>query len=132
MVVIVARENGDADRHGAAVHRTDLASASPEQQQATVKDFWSKQEPILTSMDQQAPDEIKADIEKLLGQARQGAVTGDIATLSSPDLAAADRNIDQYMLEQCGYEQITISATDYAYEGLPGSSTLGGHRRGSR
>jgi hypothetical protein len=48
-------------------------------------------------------------------------VTGDIATLSSPDLAAADRNIDQYMLEQCGFEQITISATDYAYEGLPGT-----------
>jgi hypothetical protein len=54
------------------IERTWRRLSSPEQQQATVKDFWSKQEPILTSMDQQAPDEIKADIEKLLAKPARG------------------------------------------------------------
>jgi hypothetical protein len=55
----------------------------------------------------------------LLAQARQGAATGSVATLSSPELVAADRNLDRYMLQECGYDQITIGATDHAYQGVP-------------
>ena len=110
----------DADAAAANVLlNTNLAAATPEQLQATVKEFWSKQEPILVSMDRQAPDEIKGDVEQLLAQARQGAATGSVATLSSPELVAADRNLDRYMLQECGYDQITIGATDQAYQGLP-------------
>jgi hypothetical protein len=116
----------DSDAVAAEVLLTrDLASATPEQRQATVKQFWSRQEPILASMDQQAPQEIKADIGKLLSVARQGAATGDLATLSSPDLAAADRNLDQYMLRECGYKQIVVTTTDHAYQGLPTTMPAG-------
>jgi hypothetical protein len=116
----------DADAAGAEVLlNTDLASATPEQLQATVKEFWTRQELILVSMDQQAPDEIKADIGTLLAQARQGAATGDVGTFSSPDLIAADRNLHQYLLQECGYEQMTISATDQAYQDLPSAMPAG-------
>jgi hypothetical protein len=110
----------DADAIAANVLlNTNLAAATPEQLQATVKEFWSKQEPILVSMDRQAPDEIKGDVEQLLAQARRGAATGGVDTLSSPELVAADRNLDRYMLQECGYDEITIGATDHAYQGLP-------------
>jgi hypothetical protein len=104
---------------------TNLASANPEELRATLKEFWSRQEPILVSMDQQAPGEIKADTARLVDLARQGAATGDIATLSSPDLIGPDRNIDQYVLQECGYDQITITATDHAYQGLPSTTPAG-------
>ena len=100
----------------------DLGSGTPEQIQAIVKDFWSAQEPILTSM-QPAPDPIKADVETLLALAHHGASTGDSATFTSQDLQTADRNIDQYMLRECGYGQISITATDNAYHGIP--ATIG-------
>jgi hypothetical protein len=110
----------DSDAAAADVLRTtNPGSATAEQLQTTVKEFWSRQEPILASMDRQAPNEIKADTRKLLDLARQGAATGDVATLSSPDLIGPDRNIDQYTLQECGYDQITISATDQAYQGIP-------------
>jgi hypothetical protein len=115
----------DSDAGGRVLLTTDLASATPEQLQATVKEFWSQQEPILVSMDQQAPEEIKADVGTLLGLARQGAATGDAGTLSSPQLMAADRNVDGYMLRECGYRQITITATDQAYQGLAGPVPAG-------
>jgi hypothetical protein len=105
----------------------DLGSGTPEQIQAIVKDFWSAQEPILTSM-QPAPEPIKADVEKLLALAHQGASNGDSATFTSEDLQTADRNIDQYMLRTCGYGQISITATDDAYQGVPatiGSGAVG-------
>jgi hypothetical protein len=110
---------------------TNLASANPEELRATLKEFWSRQEPILVSMDQEAPDEIKADTGRLVDLARQGAATGDVATLSSPDLIGPDRNIDQYMLQECGYDQITIIATDHVYQGLPNSLLCGNARIGS-
>jgi hypothetical protein len=115
----------DSDAAGASVLlHTDFASVTPEQLQAIVKNFWSKQEPILASMNP-APDQIRPDVEKLLEVARQGAATGDPATLSSPDLKNSDRNIDQYMLQQCGYESVQITATDHAYQGLPGTIPAG-------
>ena len=102
----------------------DLGAGTPERIETIVKDYWSAQEPILASM-QPAPDPIKADVEALLALARQGASTGDSATFTSPDLQTADRNIDQYMLRECGYGQISITATDNAYQGIPATITSG-------
>jgi hypothetical protein len=113
----------DSDTAAARVLlNADLGSGTPEQIQAIVKDFWSAQEPILTSM-QPAPDPIKADVETLLALAHHGAATGDSATFTSEALQTADRNIDQYMLRECGYGQIAITATDNAYHGIP--ATIG-------
>ena len=77
---------------------------------------------------QPAPEPIKADVEKLLALAHHGASNGDSATFTSEDLQTADRNIDQYMLRTCGYGQISITATDDAYQGIPatiGSGAVG-------
>ena len=65
----------------------------------------------LASM-QPAPESVKADVEKLLAWAQQGASTGDSASLTSPDRQTADRNIDQYMMRERGYQQIQITATE--------------------
>jgi hypothetical protein len=109
----------DSDAAAARVLMSaDLGAGTPEQIQTIVKDFWSAQEPILASMEP-APEPIKADVEKLLALARQGASTGDSATFTSPDVQTADHDIDQYMLRECGYEQIRITATDNAYQGVP-------------
>jgi hypothetical protein len=102
----------------------DLGSGAPEQIQTIVKDFWSAQEPILASM-QPAPEPIRADVERLLALAHHGASTGDSATFTSPDLQTADRNIDRYMLRECGYEQIQITATDDTYHGVPATVRSG-------
>jgi len=115
----------DSDAAAARVlMNADLGSGTPEQIQTIVKDFWSAQEPILTSMEP-APDPIKADVETLLALAHQGASTGDSATFTSEGLQTADRNIDQYMLQKCGYGQISITATDDAYRGVPATVGTG-------
>jgi len=115
----------DVDAAAALVlMNADLGSGTPEQLQAIVKEFWSAQEPILASMEP-APDPIKADVGRLLAVARHGASTGDGSTFSSPEVAAADRDIDQYMLRECGYGHIDVTATDSAYQGLPATVRSG-------
>ena len=74
---------------------------------------------------QPAPAPIQADVANLLALAQHGAATGDPATLTSPDLQTADRNIDQYMLGECGYPQLHITATDAAYQGIPATISSG-------
>jgi hypothetical protein len=110
---------------GADVLSIDFAAGTPEQIQAGVKQFWARQEPILTSVQQQAPDQIKPDVETLLRLARQGRATGDVSSLLSPDLATADRNIDTYLLRQCGHPEVQVAATDTGYQGLPASIEAG-------
>ena len=63
---------------GAGVLSIDCTTGTPEQIQARVKQFWATQEPILTSVQQQAPDQINPDVETLLRLARQGRATGDV------------------------------------------------------
>jgi hypothetical protein len=110
-----------------ALITADLGSGTPEQLQAIVKEFWSAQEPGLAAMEP-APDPIKADVATLLAVARTGASTGDSATFTSPEVTAADRNIDEYMLRTCGYQHLQVTATDSGYRGLPatvGSGPVG-------
>ena len=115
----------DSDAAAARVLlNADLGSGTPEQIQTIVKDFWSAQEPILASM-QPAPDPISADVATLLELARRGASTGDDATFTSPEMQTADRNIDQYMLRECGFAHIAITATDSAYQGIPATIASG-------
>jgi hypothetical protein len=115
----------DSDAAAARVlMNADLGSGTPEEIEAIVKDYWSAQEPILASMEP-APDPIRTDVETLLALAHDGASTGDSATFSSPDLQTADRNIDQYMLRECGYGRISITATDNAYQGIPAAIDSG-------
>jgi len=75
--------------------------------------------------DATGPAPIQADVANLLALAQHGAATGDPATLTSPDLQTADRNIDQYMLGECGYPQLQITATDTAYQGIPATISSG-------
>ncbi|HWJ52431.1 MAG TPA: hypothetical protein VNT24_03515 [Propionibacteriaceae bacterium] len=115
----------DADAAGARVLlNADLGSGTPEQVQAIVQAFWSAQEPILASMEP-APEPIKAEVGKVLAVARDGASTGDADTFGSPELVAADRRIDEYILRECGYQQIQVIATDHAYQGLPSAVRSG-------
>ena len=39
--------------------------------------------------------------------------------------ALADAAMDEYMLAECGYEQVEAVGVDYAYEGIPGSVPAG-------
>jgi hypothetical protein len=116
----------DSDAAGAKVLLgLDLRTATPEQVQSTIKEFWSKQEPILASIEQQAPDQIRSDVTKLRQLARQGATNGDIGTVVGPALATADRGVDEFMLRECGYQHVRVTATDHAYQGLPSSVAPG-------
>lgn len=99
--------------------------APPEEQQAALEEFTATMEPLLAEVEETAPEEISADVETAAGLVREGLAGNDPSVLESPEFQEADDNIDEYMLAECGYEQIQATGVDYEYEGLPDTVPAG-------
>ncbi len=100
-------------------------TAPPEEQQAALEEFGATVEPLLADVEETAPEEISEDVTTAAGIVRQALETGDPAAMDGPEFQEADDNIDEYMLAECGYEQVEATGVDYEYEGLPDSVPAG-------
>lgn len=103
----------------------DFEAATPEEIETAMAEFSEQLEPVLQEVEQTAPEEVSQDVETLTGQIRQALETGDDSTLVSEEFLAADEAIDEYMLDNCGFEQIEATGVDYEYEGLPDTVPAG-------
>ena len=103
----------------------DFETASPEEIQAALEDFGATVEPLLARAEETAPEEIAGDVETAASLAREAITTGDTASLDGPEFQEADAAMDEYMLAECGYEQVEAVGVDYAYEGIPDSVPAG-------
>jgi hypothetical protein len=94
-------------------------TASPEEQQAALEEFAGMVEPQLAEVEETAPEEISDTVTEATGLVREALSGGDPSTLEGPEFQQADDEIDDYMLAECGYEQLEATGVDYEYEGLP-------------
>jgi hypothetical protein len=109
----------ETDVAGRSLLQVNYASATPEQLKAVVRSFWAEEEPILESLEREVPPELTGDVEPLIQLARDGKVSGAPGTLSSPEIDRSDRAIDDFMLRQCPYPHLAVTATDAEYVGAP-------------
>jgi hypothetical protein len=103
----------------------DFESATPEEISAALEEFGAQIEPQLAELEETAPDEVSDDVSTLVGQVREVLSTGDDSLFEQPDFVAADDAIDEYMLAECGYEQIEAVGVDFEYEGIPDTVPAG-------
>jgi hypothetical protein len=103
----------------------DFETATPEQIQAALEEFGTTVEPLLARVEETAPEEIAGDVETAASMAREAVTTGDTAALDGPEFQEADAAMDEYMLAECGYEQVEAVGVDFAYEGIPASVPAG-------
>ncbi len=99
--------------------------APPEEQQAALEEFSATMEPLLADVEETAPEEISEDVETATGLVREGLSGNDPSVLEGPEFQQADDAIDDYMLAECGYEQVEATGVDYEYEGLPDTVPAG-------
>jgi hypothetical protein len=100
-------------------------SAPPEEQQAALEEFSAMMEPLLAEVEETAPDEVADAVTTATGLVREGLSGNDPSVLEGPEFQQADDDIDDYMLAECGYEQIEATGVDYEYEGLPDTVPAG-------
>lgn len=103
----------------------DFETATPEEIEAALTDYREQVEPLLKEAEDSAPEEVTDDITSLTGQVRQGLESGDDSVFQSPEFMEANAGIDEYMLAECGYEQIEAVGVNYEYEGIPDTVPAG-------
>lgn len=98
----------------------DFATAS-EQEVAEAVQAWAQEtmRPLADQAVAAAPEEIASDIETLVGALGELEQSGDFAVFDEPEVAEAETRVHQHDLDTCGWESHAVTATDYAYEGLP-------------
>jgi hypothetical protein len=94
--------------------------ASEEDQQAAFEAFGEQVEPDLQALEEDAPEEIAEPISTLADIVRS-VLAGERAPdfVFEPDYRGADAEVDEWMVDNCGYDVQDITGVDYAYEGVP-------------
>ena len=105
----------------------DFETASEEEQVAAIKSYAKdKLQPLATKIQANAPDEIKADIDVLVGAVQKLGETGDFdSTFGSPEVDAASAKTHAFDLKSCGWSSIPVKAKDYAFQGIPAAIDAG-------
>lgn len=80
-------------------------------------------EPLLKQVEETAPDEIQEDVGIVVAGVRAGAE--DPSEFQKPRFSEADEAVDQYVVDNCGYERVDVEGTEYAFEGIPESIPSG-------
>ncbi|HEV2070928.1 MAG TPA: hypothetical protein VGR26_14150 [Acidimicrobiales bacterium] len=96
-----------------------LEGAPPEEVQAALEEFAATLEPLLVVAEETAPPEVTSDVQTLARLSREALTTGNDQTFESEEFKQADANVDEFMLANCGFEQVEVTGVDYAFQGVP-------------
>ncbi len=96
-----------------------LEGAPPEEVQAALEEFAATLEPLLVVAEETAPPEVTSDVQTLARLSREALTTGEDEIFESEEFTQADANVDEFMLANCGFEQVEVTGVDYAFQGVP-------------
>jgi hypothetical protein len=104
----------------------DFETATPEEQAAAIRSYATDViQPLVADAVAAAPDEIAAEGEVASGAFAEMAETGDPSVMEQPDTAAAFDTLHAFELENCGWTRQDVTATEYAFAGLPDELAAG-------
>ena len=97
----------------------DFETASPEEIQAALEEYSVQVEPVLIRVEGTAPREVSKPVATQAQLIREALASGDESVFEKPEFAESDRAIDEYMLDNCGFEHLQVTGLDYEFEGIP-------------
>jgi len=92
---------------------------SPEDVAAAFEEYQARLEPPLTAVEQSVPPALQQDIATIARQARYAVATDDEAPLGTPEYDTAVSRLRAYMITDCGFEQVRVTAVEYRFDGIP-------------
>jgi hypothetical protein len=80
---------------------------------------------LLDDVDSSAPSEVSSEVGTMTAAARSVLESGGFTAFESDAFANAERTVDAYLLDECGFEELAITAVDFAFEGVPDTVASG-------
>jgi hypothetical protein len=97
----------------------DNPPGPPEAVAAAFGEYQARLEPPLKAVEQSVPPAVQQDIATIARQARYAVATRDEAPINTPEYDTAVNRLRAFMISECGFEQVRVTALDYKFEGIP-------------
>jgi uncharacterized cupredoxin-like copper-binding protein len=103
----------------------DFETATEEEITQAMKDFAAQGVPVAEEIQASVPEENRENVDVLVASLTEVAETGDPAAFETPETEAASTADHAYGLESCGWQVVNASASEYAFDGIPGELEAG-------
>ncbi|MEA2972775.1 MAG: hypothetical protein QOG82_1233 [Actinomycetota bacterium] len=104
----------------------DFETATPEQIQAALATYLQGAKPLVDTVIPLAPPAIKADLDVQVAAFNQALGGADPEqAFETPAVNAAEARTHGFDVDNCGWNQVKVTATEYAYAGLPATLEAG-------
>jgi hypothetical protein len=90
----------------------------PEEVAAAFREYEARLEPPLKTMEESVPPALQQDIATIARQARYAVATNDEAPLDTPENASALDRLRFFMISECRFERVRVTALDHRFEGI--------------
>jgi hypothetical protein len=114
----------EAETIASAGPDVDFEAATEEEIAGAMEEFSAVLLPLLDDLAGSVPDEISGDVETIDAALRTSMETGD-DPFSQPGFVEADRAVDEYVANNCGYDVYTVRAVEYEFEDVPATIETG-------
>src|SRR5699024_1363942 len=102
----------------------DFETATGDEIAAAMAEYGEQLLPALDDLAESVPDELTDDVEAL-DELLRGALETGAEPFNEPEFIEADRNLDSYMIDNCGYEVVSVVGVDFRFEDAPESVSAG-------
>ena len=103
----------------------DFETATPQEIQAAVTTYLQGAKPLIDAALPLVPAEIKPSIDIQVAAFNQALASADPEVFETPAVSAAEGRTHAFDLENCGWNQVEVTATEYAFAGLPATLEAG-------
>jgi hypothetical protein len=108
-----------------ATSLTESDEARAAMDKATIVTEGQKLADVIAPLATSAPAELKASIDLVSTALDKVLATGDATGFMNDEMMAQTTDVDLWAYENCGWAQVPVTATDYAFEGIPASLRSG-------
>ncbi len=104
---------------------------SPFEDDTTAEDikayYQSEMAPLVSRFQDQAPDDLDADVATMVAVAGEFGTTGNFELFEDPSdaYAAAEDRVEDHLFATCDAEKLEVAAVDYAFQGIPANLEAG-------
>lgn len=82
-------------------------------------------EDLLVAAEESAPAELESQMAVVAATVREALEKQDPSAFEGEEFSTNEEEVDEWVADNCGFEQVDVAAVDYAFEGVPDTLPAG-------
>ncbi|HEX2294292.1 MAG TPA: hypothetical protein VHN37_03185 [Actinomycetota bacterium] len=82
-------------------------------------------EDLVETVEENAPPELEEQVAVVTDTVREALRTQDDRAFEGDEFSESEEEVDRWVVDNCGYDEVPVTAVDYAFEGVPETMPAG-------